>query len=215
MSESNVYSCGVGYIKLTIDKSMKYLLPTLQYDDAALEPVLSRETIQVHYGKHEQAYINKLNDMIAGTDYEELSLEDVIRTSSGALFNNASQAWNHIFYFNTFSSQPQRHPRGELADAIVRHWETFENFCEVFEQKGVGIFGSGWVWLCCDTAGHLAIRAESNAGNPLTEGLIPLLTFDVWEHAYYIDYRNRRDTYLHHLWRLVDWHVVEQRYEAR
>ena len=194
---------------------MKYQLPQLPYEAWALEPVLSRETIAVHYGKHEQTYINNLNDMISGTDYEDMSLEDVIRSSSGALFNNASQAWNHMFYFNTFAPDGHRHPRGELADAIARHWETFDNFREIFEQKGVSLFGAGWVWLCCDSSGHLGIRSESNAGNPLTEGLVPLLTFEVWEHAYYIDYRNRRDAHLHRLWDIIDWRVVEERYLAR
>lgn len=194
---------------------MKYSLLSLPYEENALEPVIGRETVQVHYGAHERAYIDKLNNMIAGTDYEDMSLEDIIRSSSGALFNNAAQTWNHIFYFMSFSPCGVRRPHGALADAIVRHWETFENFCEIFEQKGMAIFGSGWVWLCCDSAGHLAIRAEAGAGNPLTEGLTPLLTFDVWEHAYYIDYRNRRDTHLHRLWEIVDWQVVEQRYLHR
>ncbi|MBR5844019.1 MAG: superoxide dismutase [Bacteroidaceae bacterium] len=192
---------------------MKYSLPALSYNDAALEPTMSCETVEVHYRRHEQAYINKLNDMIAGTDYEDMSLEDVIRSSSGALFNNAAQVWNHIFYFNTLSPRAQRRPTGSLLAAIERHWETFENFCEIFVQNGVSLFGSGWVWLCSDDHGHLGIRALSNAGNPLVEGLTPLLAFDVWEHAYYIDYRNRRDSHLHRLWAIVDWSVVEKRYK--
>ena len=192
---------------------MKFSLPALPYNDAALEPVISRETVDVHYRSHEQAYINKLNDMIAGTKYEDMSLEDVIISSSGALFNNASQSWNHIFYFNTFSPHAKHRPTGNLMKAIERHWETFENFCEIFVQTGVSLFGSGWVWLCSDDKGHLGIRALSNAGNPLIEGLTPLLTFDVWEHAYYIDYRNRRDSHLQRLWQIVDWSVVESRYK--
>jgi Fe-Mn family superoxide dismutase len=192
---------------------MKYTLPAWAYDDKALETVISHETIQVHYRKHEQTYINKLNDMIAGTDYEDMTVEEIILSSDGALFNNASQAWNHIFYFATFSPDARRFPTGRLAQAIEHHWETFENFQEVFEQTGVSLFGSGWVWLCCDRNGHLGIRAESNAGNPMVEGLIPLLAFDVWEHAYYIDYRNRRDTHLHRLWDIVDWSIVEDRYK--
>ena len=191
---------------------MKYSLQPLPYGDDALEPIISRDTIRVHYGKHELGYINKLNDMIAGTEYETMSLEDIIRSSSGSLFNNAAQVWNHQFYFLTFTPHIRRHPVGALATAIERHWETFETFCEVFMQSGMSLFGSGWVWLCSDDEGHLGIRALSNAGNPLTEGLIPLLTFDVWEHAYYIDYRNRRDAHLHNLWQLVDWSVVESRY---
>ena len=192
---------------------MKYTLPTLAYGVEALEPVISRETIEVHYGRHEQAYINKMNDMIAGTDYEDMTVEEIILSSDGSLFNNASQAWNHIFYFSTFSPEARRFPTGSLAHAIERHWETFENFQEIFEQTGVSLFGSGWVWLCSDRNGHLGIRAESNAGNPMTEGLIPLLAFDVWEHAYYIDYRNRRDAHLHRLWDIVDWAIVEERYK--
>lgn len=191
---------------------MKYSLQPLPYGDDSLEPIISRDTVRVHYGKHELGYINKLNDMIAGTEYEAMSLEDIIRSSSGALFNNAAQAWNHRFYFLTFTPHTRQHPVGALSAAIERHWETFENFCEVFMQSGMSLFGSGWVWLCSDDEGHLGIRALSNAGNPLTEGLIPLLTFDVWEHAYYIDYRNRRDAHLRNLWQLVDWGVVESRY---
>ncbi|MBR6749903.1 MAG: superoxide dismutase [Bacteroidaceae bacterium] len=192
---------------------MKYTLPALPYPEHALEPVISRETIQIHYGKHAQTYLNNLNDMIAGTEYEDMSLEDTIRSSAGSLFNNAAQTWNHIFYFNTFSPDARIVPQGSLAHAIVRHWETFENFQEVFVQTGKSLFGSGWVWLCSDDAGHLGIRAESNAGNPLIEGLTPLLAFDVWEHAYYIDYRNRRDNHLQQLWSIVDWRVVESRYK--
>lgn len=192
---------------------MKYTLPALPYPEHALEPVISRETIQIHYGKHAQTYLNNLNDMIAGTEYEDMSLEDTIRSSAGSLFNNAAQTWNHIFYFNTFSPDARVAPQGSLAQAIVRHWETFENFQEVFVQTGKSLFGSGWVWLCSDDAGHLGIRAESNAGNPLIEGLTPLLAFDVWEHAYYIDYRNRRDNHLQQLWSIVDWRVVESRYK--
>lgn len=194
---------------------MKYSLPTLPYDVEALEPVISRETILTHYGKHEQAYLDKMNDMIAGTDYEDMTVEEIILSSDGALFNNASQAWNHIFYFSTFSPDARRFPVGQLAQAIERHWESFENFQTVFVQTAVSLFGSGWVWLCSDRNGGLGIRAESNAGNPLTEGLIPLLVFDVWEHAYYIDYRNRRDVHLHRLWEIIDWSVVEKRYSFK
>ena len=212
----HIYSLAVYMVKS--DKKilfMKYKLPTLPYDDAALEPVISCETIDIHYRRHEQTYINKLNDMIAGTEYEDMSLEDIICSSSGSLFNNASQAWNHIFYFHTFSPRAQHKPSQVLMQAIEHHWETFENFREIFVQSGLALFGSGWVWLCCDDHGHLGIRALSNAGNPLVEGLTPLLAFDVWEHAYYIDYRNRRDSHLQRLWEIVDWEIVEQRYKFR
>lgn len=192
---------------------MNFKLPTLAYGIDALEPIISRESIEIHYGRHEQAYIDNMNDMIAGTEYEDMTVEDIILSSDGSLFNNASQAWNHVFYFSSFSPQGRRSPQGPLAQAIERHWETFDNFKEIFEQTGVSLFGSGWVWLCSDRSGHLGIRAESNAGNPMTEGLIPLLTFDVWEHAYYIDYRNRRAAHLHNLWQIVDWSIVEERYK--
>ncbi len=194
---------------------MKYILPALPYEHNALEPVISSETIEIHYGKHALNYMNKLNDMITGTAYEDMLLEDIIRSSSASLFNNASQTWNHIFYFTTFSPDGRREPFGELAEAINDRWESFENFQEIFMQTGVAIFGSGWVWLCSDDKGHLTIRAGQNAENPLTEGLVPLLTFDVWEHAYYIDYRNRRDAHLAQLWSIVDWAVVEARYKNR
>lgn len=192
---------------------MKYELSPLPYADDALEPTISRATVEYHYGKHERAYIDKLNALIAGTEWEQKSLEDIITSAEGALFNNASQAWNHLFYFFSFAPEGQREPGGKLSDAIRRKWGTFGAFREAFEQAGVGLFGSGWVWLCSDKAGELSIEAASNAGNPLTRGLIPLLTFDVWEHAYYLDYQNRRADHLRQLWQIVDWRVVESRYK--
>lgn len=192
---------------------MKYELSPLPYREDALEPAISRLTVQYHYGKHERAYIDKLNALIAGTEYESKSLEDIITSSSGALFNNASQAWNHLFYFFSFAPEGRREPKGRLAEAIQRKWGSFSAFCEAFEQAGTGLFGSGWVWLCSDKSGELSITAESNAGNPLTKGLVSLLAFDVWEHAYYLDCQNRRADHLHGLWQIVDWNVVESRYE--
>lgn len=191
---------------------MIYQLPTLPYDSNGLAPVISRETIEYHYGKHEQAYIDNLNKLIEGSPYAEMPLEQIVKESEGALFNNASQAWNHIFYFFTFSPEGRRVPQGALAEAIEQRWGNLENFQKEFEQAGITLFGSGWVWLSKDLDGNLIISKENNAGSPLKKGHTPLLTFDVWEHAYYIDYRNRRAEHLHRLWEIVDWSVVESRY---
>lgn len=191
---------------------MTYEQPNLPYDIDALAPAISAETVSFHYGKHEKAYIDNLNRLIKGTEYEDLPLEDVIVQAKGALFNNASQAWNHIFYFFTFSPDGSHEPTGELRAAIDREFGSLEKFKEAFVDAGVGLFGSGWVWLSRDDNGKLIITQGKNAENPLTEGLTPLLTFDVWEHAYYLDYQNRRADALKALWDIVDWDVVESRY---
>lgn len=191
---------------------MTYNQPELPYASDALSPVISQETIDFHYGKHEKAYIDNLNRLIKDTEYEDMELEDIIRTSEGALFNNASQAWNHIFYFFTFAPNSGGEPGGELRAAIDRDFGSFENFKKAFEDAGAGLFGSGWVWLSRDEDGKLFITQESNAGTPLKHGLTPLLTFDVWEHAYYLDYQNRRADHLRRLWDIVDWEVVESRF---
>ena len=191
---------------------MKYEQPELPYKREALAPAISPETIDFHYGKHEKAYIDNLNRLIKGNEFEDLDLEEVIVNAKGALFNNASQAWNHIFYFFTFSPEGSREPGGELRKAIDRDFGSFEKFKEAFVDAGVGLFGSGWVWLCRDDDGKLLITQGSNAQNPLTDGLTPLLTFDVWEHAYYLDYQNRRADALKALWDIVDWDVVESRF---
>lgn len=191
---------------------MKYEQPSLPYAADALEPVISQDTINYHYGKHEKAYIDNLNKLISGTKYENMELEDVIRLSDGALFNNASQAWNHIFYFFSFSPNGGGEPSGELSAAINNQFGSFETFKQAFEEAGVKLFGSGWVWLSKDGEGKLFITQGINASNPLTQGLTPLLCFDVWEHAYYLDYQNRRVDALHHLWNIVDWTVIESRY---
>ncbi len=192
---------------------MTYVQPELPYDTAALAPAISEETVKFHYGKHEKTYIDNLNAMIKGTRFEEMNLEDIIRESDGALFNNASQAWNHIFYFFGLNPDAGGAPSGALLKAIERDFGSFEQFKADFVKAGTGLFGSGWVWLSADEEGKLFITAESNAGNPLTHGLIPLLTFDVWEHAYYLDYQNRRADALNALWSIVDWDVIESRYE--
>ena len=191
---------------------MKYTLPQLPYSNEALEPVISRRTIDFHYGKHEKTYIDNLNALIEGTEFEDLPLEDISRDAKGALFNNASQAWNHIFYFFSFSPDGGGEPDGELRDAIIKQFGSFEQFKKEFVDAGVKIFGSGWVWLSRDNTGKLFITQESNAGNPLTQGLTPLLTFDVWEHAYYLDYQNRRKDALERMWDIIDWPIVESRY---
>ena len=191
---------------------MKYEQPELPYSREALAPAISAETIDFHYGKHEKAYIDNLNRLIEGTEYEDMDLEEVITSSEGALFNNAAQAWNHIFYFFTFSPEGSREPSGELRKAIERDFGSFEKFKEDFVAAGVGLFGSGWVWLSRDENGKLLITTGKNAENPLTAGLQPLLTFDVWEHAYYLDYQNRRADALKALWDIVDWDIVESRY---
>lgn len=191
---------------------MTYTQPDLPYDKAALEPVISKETVEYHYGKHEKAYIENLNRLIKGTEFEDMGLEDVITHAKGALFNNASQAWNHIFYFFSFSPDGGGEPGGELGDAIKAQFGSFEEFKKAFVEAGVTLFGSGWVWLSRDNDGRLFITQGPNAGNPMTEGLTPILTFDVWEHAYYLDYQNRRKDALEKLWDIIDWDVVESRY---
>lgn len=191
---------------------MKYTKPQLPYAEDALEPVISRRTIEFHYGKHEQAYIANLNKLIEGTEFAELPLEDVIHDAKGPLFNNASQAWNHIFYFFSFSPDGGGEPEGDLRKAIDRDFGSFENFKKEFVDAGTKLFGSGWVWLSRDNSGRLFITQEGNAGNPITDGLTPILTFDVWEHAYYLDYQNRRADALNALWDIIDWPIVEARF---
>lgn len=191
---------------------MKYEQPQLPYEPDALEPAISARTVDFHYGKHEKAYIDNLNRLIKGTEFEDMELEEVIAHAKGPLFNNASQAWNHIFYFFSFSPEGSREPSGRLREAIDRDFGSFEKFKEAFVDAGVGLFGSGWVWLSRDDAGKLFITQGPNAGNPITEGLTPLLCFDVWEHAYYLDYQNRRADALKKLWDIVDWDIVDNRY---
>lgn len=191
---------------------MQYIQPQLPYAPDALAPAIGEETVHFHYGKHEKAYIDNLNSLIKGTEYEDWELEDIIKKAEGPLFNNASQAWNHIFYFFSFSPEGGGSPDGSLAHAIERDFGSFEKFKEDFVEAGTKIFGSGWVWLSKDENGRLFITQESNAGNPMTHGLTPILTFDVWEHAYYLDHQNRRADALRQLWDIVDWVVVGSRY---
>ena len=191
---------------------MKYELIKLPYATDALEPVISKQTIEFHHGKHLQTYVDNLNKFIQGTKFETADLETIVKESEGAIFNNAGQILNHNLYFTQFSPTGGGKPSGCLAKAIDDAWGSFENFQKAFENGGVTLFGSGWVWLCADNDGKLSIVQEFNAGNPLTKGLKPLLTFDVWEHAYYLDFQNRRAAQLNSLWQIVDWKVVESRY---
>ena len=191
---------------------MKYELITLPYAANALEPVISQQTIEFHHGKHLLTYVNNLNNLIPGTKFETADLETIVKESDGAIFNNAGQILNHNLYFTQFSPTGGGKPSGKLAQAIDAEWGSFEAFQKEFETGGTGLFGSGWVWLAADNNGKLSIVRESNAGNPLTKGLKPLLTFDVWEHAYYIDFQNRRADHLNNLWKIVDWKVIEGRY---
>lgn len=191
---------------------MFYELPQLPYANEALAPVISEQTVEYHYGKHEKTYIENLNRLIKGTEFEDMELEEVIIQANGPLYNNASQAWNHIFYFFSFSPDGGGEPDGELGEAIKTQYGSFEEFQSEFENAGVKVFGSGWVWLSRDNNGLLHITSGGNAYNPLTEGLTPILTFDVWEHAYYLDYQNRRAEALHRLWEIIDWDIVGSRY---
>lgn len=190
---------------------MKFELPKLPYERTALEPHISGETIDYHYGKHHQAYVNNLNGLIEGTDFADQSLEDIILNSEGGLFNNAAQVWNHTFYFFQFSPSPKAAPEGELAAAIDAEFGSLDAFKEAFAKAGATLFGSGWVWLVKDSDGKLSILQTANALNPITEGYTPLLVCDVWEHAYYVDFRNARPNYLSTFWNVFDWEVIENR----
>lgn len=191
---------------------MKFTQPRLPYSPDALSPIISPNTIDYHYGKHEKAYIDTLNKLIEGTPFEDMSLEKIICESDGKLFNNASQAWNHIFYFFQFAPNGLKEPTGKLREQIDKQFGSFDDFKKKFEETGVFLFGSGWVWLSADDKGTLFITQGRNAENPMTSGLKPILTFDVWEHAYYLDYQNRRAEYLKSLWDIVDWDIVDIRY---
>jgi len=185
----------------------------LKYAADALSPVIGPETVAFHHGKHLNTYVNNLNAAIAGTPMDKLSLEEIVLSSEGGVFNNAGQVFNHNLYFSQFRSPSEGNaPKGKLASAIESAFGSFGQFCKQFEAEGASQFGSGWVYLSAAKDGSLSITKHSNAGNPLTEGLCPLLTFDVWEHAYYLDYQNRRADYLHALWSIVDWDEVEDRY---
>ncbi|NOZ08679.1 MAG: superoxide dismutase [Fe] [FCB group bacterium] len=189
---------------------MIHKLPELPYAKDALEPHISSETLEYHYGKHHQAYVNNLNNLIPGTEYADLDLEEIIKRASGGLFNNAAQVWNHSFYWNCLSPAGGGEPVGELADKISATFGSFAEFRAQFSKKALTTFGSGWAWLVKNADGSLEITSTSNAGSPLTEGKTPLLTCDVWEHAYYVDYRNARAKYIEAFWNLVNWEFVAE-----
>ncbi|GIX21333.1 MAG: superoxide dismutase [Gammaproteobacteria bacterium] len=185
---------------------MEHVLPELPYPMDALEPVISRETLEYHYGKHHRAYVTNLNKLIKGTEFEDLTLEEIVRKAPpGGVFNNAAQVWNHTFYWNSMAPKAGGAPTGELAKAIDAKWGSFDAFKQAFNTMGAGNFGSGWTWLVKKPDGSLDIVNTSNAGTPITGEDVPLLTCDVWEHAYYIDYRNERPRYLDSWWALVNW----------
>lgn len=191
---------------------MTFTLPELPYAHNALEPVISEETINYHYGKHHQTYVTNLNGLVPGTEFENADLETIVKKSSGPIFNNAAQIWNHDFYFLSLTPVKGTAPSENLLKAIETKFGSLDNFKTEFNKAAVTVFGSGWAWLVKTAEGGVDIVKESNAGNPMTSGLTPLLTFDVWEHAYYIDYRNRRADYVAALWELVDWDVVSARF---
>ncbi|MBR3618159.1 MAG: superoxide dismutase [Bacteroidaceae bacterium] len=192
----------------------KFELMALPYAIDALEPIISKRTLEFHHGKHLAAYVNNLNALLPGSGLEEAHLEEIVCKASGGILNNAGQVLNHELYFGQFTGKPtKQEPTGRLAEAIRRDFGSTEAFKEEFQKKGATLFGSGWVWLSADTEGKLVITQETNASNPVQKGLKPLLTFDVWEHAYYLDYQNRRPDHLAALWQIVNWDIVEQRYQ--
>jgi Fe-Mn family superoxide dismutase len=194
----------------------KFELMALPYAIDALEPVISKQTLEFHHGKHLAGYVNNLNGLLSGSGFEEMTLEEIVCKATGGILNNAGQILNHELYFGQFTGEPMKSaPAGKLAEAIVRDFRSFEAFKEAFLKAGATLFGSGWVWLSADKDGKLVITQETNAANPVQKRLKPLLTFDVWEHAYYLDYQNRRPDHLAALWQIVDWNVIEKRYLSR
>lgn len=191
---------------------MTHALPKLPYAMNALQPIISQETLEYHYGKHHQAYVNNLNNLIKDTELANAALEDIILKSSGAIFNNAAQIWNHTFYWNCLTPHSTGGPRGQLADAIIKTFGSFEEFKNRFSQTSIATFGSGWGWLVKNTQGELEIVSTSNAATPMTQKQKALLTCDVWEHAYYIDYRNARPVYVEKFWDIVNWDFVAENF---
>lgn len=192
---------------------MAFELPALPYAKDALEPHISAETIDYHYGKHHNTYVNNLNNLVPGTEFEGKTLEEIVKTSSGGIFNNAAQVWNHTFYWNSLAPNAGGEPTGAVADAINKQWGSFAEFKEAFNKSATTNFGSGWTWLVKNADGNLAIVNTSNAGSAITEaGVTPLITVDVWEHAYYIDYRNARPKYLEGFWALVNWDFANKNF---
>ncbi len=194
---------------------MAFKLPDLPYALDALSPYISKQTLEFHHGKHHLTYINNLNKLIEGTKFENATLETMIKEAEGGIFNNAAQTFNHTFYFESFSPKPKKAPEGKLAEALAHGFGSVEKFVEEFTKGATALFGSGWAWLAVDKEGKLCLEMLSNAGNPIREGHTPLITCDVWEHAYYLDCQNRRADYIKNFWQVLDWSVVEKRYAAR
>jgi Fe-Mn family superoxide dismutase len=193
---------------------MPFTLPELPYALDALAPHISKETLEYHYGKHHAAYVNNLNNLTKDTNFQDMSLNEVITSATGPIFNNAAQVWNHTFYWHCLSPKGGDKPTGALADAINKSFNSFAEFQDKFTKTAIGTFGSGWAWLIKDNNGELKITSTSNAGTPMTEGDIALLTCDVWEHAYYIDYRNVRPDYIAAFWNLVNWEFVAKNFAS-
>ena len=191
---------------------MEHKLPSLPYAKDALQPNISAETLEYHYGKHHATYVANLNKLIPGTEFENMSLDDIVKKSSGGIFNNAAQTWNHTFYWNSLAPNGGGEPSGALAEAINKQFGSFAQFKEKFANAAVTTFGSGWAWLVINSDGTLALESTSNANTPLKDGKKPLLTCDVWEHAYYIDYRNARAAYVDAFWKVVNWKFAEQNF---
>ncbi len=191
---------------------MEIQLPKLPYSHDALEPYISQKTIGFHYGKHHQTYVNKLNELIKGSAFENISLDEIIKKSEGTVFNNAAQVWNHNFYWQGLSPEGGGKPEGELLAAIEKKYGSFEQFKDDFSQAAATLFGSGWAWLVKKSDGSPDIIQKSNAENPIQDGDLPLLTCDVWEHAYYLDYQNRRPEYIDAFWNIVNWDLVGKRF---
>lgn len=186
-------------------------LPKLNYPLDALSPAIEKQTMEFHYGKHHQAYVSNLNNLIQGTKFENASLETIIKEAEGGIYNNGAQVWNHTFYFTSFSPDGGGEPKGDLGKQITNDFGSFSEFKEAFSKAAATLFGSGWAWLVKKDDGRLDIIQESNAGNPLKYGLTPILTCDVWEHAYYLGYQNRRADYIKALWDILDWGIIEKR----
>jgi len=191
---------------------MEHKLPALPFAQDALVPYISTETLEYHYGKHHAAYVTNLNKLIPGTEFENLALEEIVKRASGGIFNNAAQVWNHTFYWNCLAPKAGGEPTAALAESVTMAFGSFAAFKEKFTATAVSTFGSGWAWLVKNPDGTLAIESTSNAANPMTTGKKPLLTCDVWEHAYYIDYRNARPKYIEAFWSLVNWKFVAENY---
>lgn len=191
---------------------MKHELPKLPYAMDALQPYISQETLEYHYGKHHKAYVDNLNKLIVGTEFEDMSLEETIKKSSGGIFNNAAQVWNHTFYWHCMTPKSAKEPSGKLADAITKKFGSFDEFKKLFSQTAIATFGSGWGWLVKNNDNSIEIISTSNAATPMTQDKKALLTCDVWEHAYYIDYRNARPNYVDNFWNLVNWDFVEENF---